>query len=277
MPQAILAEQAHIRVGGPDAEHFLHNLLTTDIEGLPQGVAMPGALLTAQGKILFCFLVARKGEGFVFELALRDAAEFHKRLKFYRLRAKAEIAEPIPVKVSITWGESAPPPAALKDGRFTAVEVWRSPAAYATPDDGDAWTALRIVRGVAEPHLDFAYGDVFPHDVNLDQIGGVSFKKGCYVGQEVVSRMQHRGTARRRLMIASADGPMSPGTEIMAGSKAAGVIGSVSAKAGMALVRLDRIKDALDAGEGITAGGDPVTLQFPQGVSYGWPATSAEA
>ena len=272
MPQAILTERAQIHVTGPEAQHFLHNLITTDIEGLPQGVWMPGALLTAQGKILFAFLVAREGDGFVLELSSGDAAEFHKRLKFYRLRAKVEIAEPAPVAVAVAWDVGATDPVALKDGRFAGVDVWRSARSEFAHGDGEAWTLLRIGNGVAEPHLDYAYSDVFPHDVNLDQIHGVSFKKGCYVGQEVVSRMQHRGTARRRLMIATAKGAIAGGMEVKAAGKGAGVIGSASGQTGMALVRLDRIKDALDKGEPVTAGDLVIKLQFPKGVGYDWPA-----
>ena len=273
MPQAILTERAQIHVGGPDAQHFLHNLVTTDIEGLPQGVWMPSALLTAQGKILFGFLVSRESDGFVLELDIRDAADFHKRLKFYRLRAKVEISEPEPAAIAVAWDVGATDPVALKDGRFAKVDVWRSAGSKFAHGDANAWTLLRIRYGVAEPRADYAYSDVFPHDVNLDQIHGVSFKKGCYVGQEVVSRMQHRGTARKRLMVATGESPITTGAEVKAGGKAAGSIGSVSGASGMALVRLDRIKDALDKGEPITAGDIAIKLQFPESVSYGWPAT----
>ena len=120
--------------------------------------------------------------------------------------------------------------------------------------------------GIAEPHIDYAYNDVFPHDINLDQTGGVSFKKGCYVGQEVVSRMQHRGTARRRLMVAESETALAPGAEVIAGGKLAGSIGTVSGASGLAMVRLDRVKDALDSGLAVTAGGSAIKLSFPTGV-----------
>ncbi len=274
MPQAILTERAQIHVGGPDAQHFLHNLVTTDIDGLPQGVWMAGALLTAQGKVLFAFLAAREGDGFVLELNAQDAADFHKRLKFYRLRAKVELSEPLPVTIAVAWDVGATDPVAQKDGRFASVDVWRSARSEFAHGDVDAWTLLRIGHGVAEPHIDYACSDVFPHDVNLDQVHGVSFKKGCYVGQEVVSRMQHRGTARKRLMVAMGESPVTSGAEIKAGGKAAGNIGSVSGTYALALVRLDRIRDALDRSEPVTAGDVTITLQFPESVSYGWPAAA---
>ncbi len=278
MPQAILTERAQIHVSGTDAQHFLHNLVTADIEGLPYRVWMASALLSAQGKIMFGFLVARNGDGFVLELALQDAAEFHKRLKFYRLRAKVDLSQPAQVSIAASWSSDTTDPAALRDGRFFGLDVWRSARSEFAHGDADAWTSLRIEYGIAEPHADYAYNDTFPHDVNLDQINGVSFKKGCYVGQVVVSRMQHRGTARRRVMIAAGSGALTSSMEVKTGGKIAGTIGSVSGTSGMALVRLDRIKVAMDRGEPVTAGDIPVTLRFPVGVSYGWPSSSeAEA
>ncbi len=278
MPHVILTGRAQIFVGGVDAQHFLHNLVTADIEGLSPGVFMASALLSAQGKIMSGFLVARDGDGFVLELVAQDAAEFHKRLKFYRLRAKVDLPEPVHVNIAVGWGENATDATAMKDGRFASVDVWRSARSELVDGNMDDWITLRIAHGIAEPHADYAYNDVFPHDVNLDQINGVSFKKGCYVGQEVVSRMQHRGTARRRVMVAQGEGGLTCGMALKAGGKIAGTIGSVSGTSGMALVRLNRVRDAMDLGESIFAGDVPVRLQFPVGVSYGWPTvTEAEA
>ncbi len=271
MPHVILNNLSHIRVGGAEAEHFLHNLVTSDIEGLAQGVWMPGALLTPQGKVLFAFLVARAEAGFVIEVLSQDAADLAKRLKFYRLRAKVDLSEPMPVAVAVSW--DAAQPGAMKDGRFGQTHVWRQTVAATSGKNIEAWTRLCIEHGVAEPHADFDYSDVFPHDINLDQMGGVSFKKGCYVGQEVVSRMQHRGTARNRLMVASARLDLTTGAELRAVGKVVGTIGATVGALALALVRLDRVKDALDAGQDILAGGMPVTLGFPTGVSYGWPET----
>src|SRR6185312_14806155 len=101
------------------------------------------------------------------------------------------------------------------------------------------WNAYRIATGVAESGADYALGDAFPHDVLLDQVGGIGFQKGCYVGQEVVSRMQHRGTARRRVLIVRGKAPLpAPGAEITAGSRAIGALGSVSGNNGLAIVRI---------------------------------------
>jgi tRNA-modifying protein YgfZ len=276
MPSVLIDNRAFIGVSGADAQHFLHNLVTADIEGLPAGEWRPSSLLTAQGKVQFAFLIARAEAGYQIDCDTRDAADLHKRLKFYRLRAKVDLSEPLAGSAEVVWDE-APPAGASRDSRFGSFPVWRSQAEPSRKGGTQNWDALRIQHGVAEPHTDYTYNDVFPHDINLDQIGGVSFKKGCYVGQEVVSRMQHRGTARRRLMIAESETVLVYGAEVVASGKPAGSIGTVSGASGLAMVRLDRVKDALDSGLAVTAGGSAIKLSFPTGVSYGWPETGPES
>ena len=131
--------------------------------------------------------------------------------------------------------------------------------------DAAAYEAHRIALGVPRGGLDFMYSDAFPHETNMDRLAGVDFDKGCYVGQEVVSRMQHRGTARTRSVKVLLDGP-SPeiGAAILAGDKPVGTIGSSADGKGIALVRIDRVADALDAGQPLTAGGLALTLAEPE-------------
>ncbi len=273
MPAVTLDHRSHIAIDGEEAEHFLHNLVTTDIAGLPNEEWRAGALLTAQGKVLFAFLIARSATGFVVDVAAQDAAEFAKRLKFFRLRAKVAIADPMPVSVAVVWQDAKPEGQFFRDSRFIGLDVWRGVETGSSRAQDGAWTALRIAYGVAEPHVDYAYSDVFPHDVNLDQIGGLSFSKGCYVGQEVVSRMHHRGTARWRLMAATGTDLIEK-SEVIADGKAAGALGSADGDAALALVRLDRIKSALDRGAEVLAGGKAIELSFPLGVQYSWPRAS---
>ena len=122
--------------------------------------------------------------------------------------------------------------------------------------DSGLYEAHRIAAGAPLGGLDFMYGDAFPHETNMDRLHGVDFEKGCYVGQEVVSRMQHRGSARTRTVKIILDGfAPEPGTAILAGDKPVGTIGSTSGQLGLALIRTDRVTDALDAGLALTAGG----------------------
>ncbi len=275
MPRSVLSNRALIRIGGVDAEPFLHNLVTCDVLTLTADELRAGALLSPQGKVVWSFLIGRDSDGYVLDVAAQDAVDFAKRLKFYRLRAKVDISEPEMVSVHVAWNEAARSDGLRRDTRFKSTDVFRG---FGKIDDApiDAgWIALRIAHGVAEAHLDYPYADMFPHDVNLDQIGGVAFTKGCYVGQEVISRMHHRGTARWRVMVATGEGLVS-GSAVTIEGRNSGTVGSISGTAGLAIVRLDRVKDALDKGSAIMAGDVPIAVSFPGDVTFTWPAASAE-
>ncbi|MEZ2332766.1 folate-binding protein YgfZ [Mesorhizobium sp. RCC_202] len=284
MPFAQLDNRALISVSGPDAEHFLQNILTTDLDALKPGEAKPGALLAPQGKILFDFLISRAGDNaFRLECRADIADDFVRRLMLYRLRAKADIAKQDQALVTVSWDNdstaSFSDSSALADTRFRDVAVKRAYGGVAR-DGGDinAWQALRIGSGIAESGLDYQLGDAFPHDVLLDETDGVGFKKGCYIGQEVVSRMQHRGTARRRVLIASAGSALpASGTELTVAGRPVGALGSVSGKTALAIARIDRVKAAVDAGEAIMAGDVAVALAIPSWAKFSFPQDAASA
>ncbi|WP_127523832.1 folate-binding protein YgfZ [Mesorhizobium sp. Z1-4] len=278
MPTAHITDRALILATGPDARPFLQNLITTDIESMVDGEIRPGALLTPQGKILFDFLISRYGaDGLRLECRADAADDFLRRLMLYKLRAKVEIDKQEQPVVAVAWeidsSTSRDDSSWLRDTRFADIDVRRSyheaPAADAT---ADAYAALRVAHGVAESGADYALGDAFPHDVLFDQNGGVGLKKGCFVGQEVVSRMHHRGTARRRLLLASADTPLPPaGTDIDAGGRAVGVLGTVAGAKGLAIARIDKVKAARDAGTVLAAGGIPLKLEIPGWATFTFP------
>ena len=145
--------------------------------------------------------------------------------------------------------------------------------------DASAWHAFRIASGIAESGADYALGDAFPHDVLLDQMDGIGFRKGCYVGQEVVSRMQHRGTARRRVLVVSGAPLPAQGTEIVSNGRPIGMLGSTADGKGLAILRIDRVKDALDAGTAIEADGVPLSVAIPDWAAFTYPeqASSGDA
>ncbi|MEI9424695.1 folate-binding protein YgfZ [Mesorhizobium sp. Cs1299R1N1] len=283
MPFALLKDRALISVSGPDAEHFLQNILTTDLDALGNGDAKPGALLTPQGKILFDFLISRAGENaFRIECRADVSDDFIRRLMLYKLRAKVEIANSEQTLVTVAWGKesiaSENDSTAVADGRFGDETVTRFYVGTADTGDIAAWQAFRIARGIAESGSDYALGDAFPHDVLLDEMGGVGFKKGCYVGQEVVSRMQHRGTARRRVLIVQAGLPLpAAGAELTVGGRPVGTLGSTATLTGLAIARIDRVKAALDAGQPVLADDVPVTLTIPAWAKFSFPQETAGA
>ena len=122
-------------------------------------------------------------------------------------------------------------------------------------NDAAPYEARRIALGVPKGGVDFAYGEAFPHECNLDRLNGVDFKKGCYVGQEVVSRVEHRGTARKRVVRVSFEGAAPElGAVVSAGEVALGVMGSSSAGRGLAMLRMDKAEEAAKAGVSIMSG-----------------------
>ena len=274
-----LPDRAVIEVGGEERAGFLQGLVTNDIEGLEAGEACFAGLLTPQGKILFDFIVVNTGEAILLDCPAAVAAELLKRLGFYKLRAKVTLADGSGRwRVAAAWGEGAD--AALKasagvvfpDPRLAAlgfrglVEQGR---AAGLGGDAAGYEVLRIAAAVPEGGKDYVYGDTFPHEACFDLLGGVSFKKGCYVGQEVVSRMQHRGTARTRVLAAAGAAALpAGGADVLADGFAVGRLGSVDGAKGIALARLDRVGDALAKGQALSAGGVSLTLQVPAWAGY---------
>lgn len=279
MKSAFLPDRGVVKVAGEDARNFLNGLVTTDVDRLKPGLGRFGALLTPQGKIIVDFLItevpAGHGGGFLIDCPKALADSLATKLKFYKLRAKVTV-ENLDLGVLAAWDgqPAAQPDLAFTDPRNEGLGVRilipedlkqkLSDLIGAELVDATEYEAHRIALGVPRGGLDFMYSDAFPHETNMDRLAGVDFDKGCYVGQEVVSRMQHRGTARTRSVKVLLDGP-SPeaGATILAGDKPVGTIGSTSGGRGIALVRIDRVAEALDAGQPLTAGGLALTLAEP--------------
>lgn len=270
MKFATLNDRSLIKVSGEEAESFLDNILTCKVIGLETNKASFGALLTPQGKILFDFFLIKKDDGFIFDIASNLAEDFTKRLTFYRLRAKVTIESQPELSLFALWGDENPyAEKQVADPRLKMMG-WRDYSGI-TPDGDEAdYTTHRINNAIPEGYHDFDYGDAYPHEVLMDQFGGVDFKKGCYVGQEVVSRMQHRGTAKKRIIIVESKDPLpATSTPITADGKPAGTLGSVSANIGLAMLRLDRIAKA----ETILADTTAVTPRLPNWVNFKMPET----
>ena len=282
MQAAFLPDRGVVKVSGEDARNFLNGLVTTDVTELKPGLGRFGALLTPQGKIIVDFLITEApsghGGGFLIDCPRALAQSLADKLAFYKLRAKVEVENlSDDLGVIAAWGGelAMKPDLAFADPRDAALG-WRilAPESLARKVAdligadlvGDsAYEAHRIVCGAPRGGLDFIYGDAFPHETNMDRLHGVDFDKGCYVGQEVVSRMQHRGTARTRTVkILLEDFSPEPGTAILAGDKPVGTMGSAAGRDGLALIRTDRVADALAAGVALKSGGLTIRLAEPE-------------
>lgn len=282
MKAAFLPDRGVVKVGGEDARNFLNGLVTTDVTLVRPGLGRFGALLTPQGKITIDFIIteapAGHGGGFLIDAPRALAKGLADKLGFYKLRAKVTVENlSDDLGVMAVWdGEpSTKPDLIFADPRHAALG-WRilvpeglaqkvADLAGAELVESAAYDAHRIATGVPRGGLDFIYGNAFPHETNMDRLHGVDFDKGCYVGQEVVSRMQHRGTARTRTVRIALDGAApEPGTAVVAGDKPVGTMGSSAGDAGLALIRTDRAIDALDAGTPLTSGGLAIRIADPE-------------
>jgi folate-binding protein YgfZ len=285
---SLLASRVVLRVGGADARKFLQGLITNDT-GKAQGTnAIHAGLLSPQGKILFDFFVVEDGDELLIDVAKDKAGELVQRLNFYRLRAQVEIAEEPALAVAAGRGTTPGPHQGAiiyADPRLAALGVrmlvpkgtdLTMLGCEAQPEAG--YHAFRISQGVPEGGRDYAFGEAFPHEALFDQLNGVDFAKGCYVGQEVVSRMEHRGTARKRIVPVEGEAPLpASGTSVETDGVPIGTLGSVSGKFGLAMIRLDRAEAALAGGKTLTAGGVKIALRRPSFARFAVPVAEVPA
>ena len=226
-----------VKVTGEAAKGFLHGLVTADIQKLGEGEARFCALLTPQGKIIADFIAvaapAKDGGGYLSRYPEALGTEIVDRLNRYKLRAKVlveDLSETLGV-LAVWDGSGATRTACATPTRAcprSAARIMLPPhhAAAAAADLGATFSMPRHMRPIASRSacpaaaLDFSYGDAFPHETDMDQFSGVDFTKGCYVGQEVVSRMEHRSIARTRAVPVRYDGTApAAGAAVMAGER----------------------------------------------------------
>ena len=272
MVPLILVDRAVISVGGAEATSFLQSLVSADIEALLPGRAVSAALLTPQGKILFDMIVFRSEDRFLIDCRSEIAEELSKRLSFYRLRSEVQIRPQEAFKV--VW---LPPAADQNDALFvdprSAQLGSRALSHNPAGEDGAlAYHRQRIAAGIAEAGIDYEPDSVFAHEANLDLLSGISFSKGCFIGQEVVSRMHHRGTARKRFLPCTIDGDI-PHKDVLvnAGARKIGTVGSSASGLVLALLRLDHLEDALRSRTPILANGAELTPRIPSWLSAAMP------
>jgi len=288
MKAALLPDRGVIKVIDDDVRKFLHGLVTADVLEVAPGTARFCALLTPQGKIIADFFVTQApngdGGGFFLDIPRAVAPTLVEKLNLYKLRAKVLIEDLTEILgVIAAWDGSGTTKQGLcyADPRLPALglRVMLAPhrAAAAANDLGatlvsaEDYEAHRIALAVPRGGLDFAYGDAFPHETDMDQLGGVDFAKGCYVGQEVVSRIEHRGIARTRAVALRYDGAApASGAPITAGERQVGTMGSAARGRGIALIRLDRVAEAEQSA--LAAGGIPIRLVKPDWARFSFPS-----
>lgn len=243
----VLDDRSVVSISGEDAKSLLQGLVTVDMDRLIDGACVFGALLSPQGKIQFDFHIHARGDEFLIDIDKSRAGDFLKRMMMYRLRSNVTLTDVSGDKhVVVSWGQDSEGPL---DNRLMAMGARyisdQNPTATATSND---YHTHRINLGVPEGGKDFAFDDIFPHDAMMDALNGVDFQKGCYVGQEVVSRVQHRSTARKRFyLIESKETLPASGGTVMLDDKAVGSIAMSKNKSALGLLRMDKVEGSEDA------------------------------
>jgi folate-binding protein YgfZ len=272
MPSAtitVLGDRGVVAVTGPDAAKLLQGLVTNDVDLLADRPSIAAGLLSPQGKILFDLVVYRMADGLLVETRATAAADLAKRLGLYKLRAQVTIAD-----VSSAWavvaswdGEVAWPVGSVggPDPRLAAMGSRYLVPAEAVRDFGSTadpalYDARRVALGVPEGGRDYALGDTFPHEADFDLRAGVSFTKGCYVGQEIVARMQHKTVVRKRVVRIRGTAPLTAGADVMAGEFAIGTVGTVDGDIALAFLKLDRAEELAAKGHGLRVGSAEVEI-----------------
>jgi folate-binding protein YgfZ len=242
---AQLKSRATLALSGADWRSFLQSLVTQDVETLAPGELRFAALLTPQGRLLFDLFVLGRGDGCLIDGAAEHLGALLQRLTMYRLRAKVEIAE-AHEPVCAFWGVDAAPSGWIRDPRAPAMgfRAYGEAAPYGCEvEDQAAYEAHRLAQGLPGP-ADWGSDKSYPIEANFDLLGGIDFRKGCFVGQETTSRMKRRGTIKNRMAPIAVDGPPPPtGAPLMAGELRAGAVSSSSEAGAMALLRLDRLSE----------------------------------
>ncbi len=295
MKAALLPDRGVVKVVGDDVRKFLNGLITSDMDRVKPGTARFAALLTPQGKVVGDFIAAElepaEGGGFFLDCPRALAPTLVEKFNFYKLRAKIIVEDLSEVLgVMAFWDNPGLSEYGLAyaDPRLPALGTRVMLPPHLTEEAAsdlaaelvaaEDYDAHRIALGIPRGGLDFMYGDIFPHEADMDQLGGIDFDKGCYIGQEVVSRVEHRATARSRLVpIAYDEFAPDDGLPVMAGEKQVGTLGSTANKRGIAMLRLDRVSDAIAAGTPLQAGGVTIRVVKPDWAKFPFPGEAHAA
>jgi folate-binding protein YgfZ len=287
---ALLPARAALGVAGDDRQTFLQGLVSIDATKVDGAHARHAAFLTAQGRFLHEFFMVAVGETIQLDAEAARLDDLSRRLKLYKLRAKVTLAPSTGLVVAAFWGENAAAAFGLAEEAGAAKELAggtvyvdpRLPAlgvrALVPPEtvgelaathgfaaaDAGAYDALRLANGVPDGSRDLGIEDALLLENGFDELGGVDWKKGCYVGQEVTARMKYRALIRKRLMPVRIDGSAPPfGTRVMLGDAEAGEMRSAAGGLGLALLRIEAVEKAAADGATLVAGDAKLTPHKP--------------
>jgi folate-binding protein YgfZ len=291
-----LSSRGVLAIGGPDARPFLQGLISNDVEQVTPERSIYAALLTPQGKFLFDFIIVQHGDELLLDAERARLPQLIQRLAMYRLRSKVEIADatsrfgcaallgedvaaaldlPLSAGATRALGGGAAlidPRLALLGGRAILLKD-ELPAALEelgfAPAPFEVYERHRLMQGVPDGSRDLPVEKATLLESGFDELHGIDFKKGCFVGQELTARMKYRGLVRKRLMPVAFEGaPPEPGTIIRLDGRDAGEMRSSADGIGLALLRLEQVTNAASEGTPLLAGETPLVPRKPDWVNF---------
>ena len=236
-----MTDRTVLSLTGTDRVDFLQGLVTNDVTRAMDAIVY-AALLTPQGKYLADFFVLGQPDRLLIDVAASHAPALLQRLTMYRLRADVQIAQ---TDIVVSRGTGPAPDGALPDPRDPAMG-WRFYGDVDISDD-TKWSMLRVAHLVPETGIDLT-PETYILEAGFERLHGVDFRKGCFVGQEIVARMKHKTTLRKGLVRVTVDGAAQPGDVIASGDREAGVVHTVCGDQAIAYLRFDRAADLRTTG-----------------------------
>jgi len=267
---AHLPERAVIEIAGDDRVTFLQGLVSNDVTGAQPGRAVWAALLTPQGRWLADFFILAEPDRLLLDAERAQLPALVQRLSRFRLRSKVAITPRNELSVYAAWNE------AWTSGRIAAPDPrlpdagWRvlSTEALQTTASADEWDRHRLALGLPDGSRDLEAEKTVLLEAGFDELGGISWTKGCYMGQELTARTKYRGLVKRRLVPVEVEGPLpAAGTPVLRNGLEVGTMRSGRDQHGLAVLRLDALRDQLAWGEALLTPRIPEWMRLPEQVT----------
>ena len=265
-----LPDRGVIEVSGEDRVSFLQGLVSNDVAEATAGRAVWAALLTPQGKWLADFFIFSDGERLLLDCEHAQVPALLQRLSRFRLRSKVALRAAEELGVYAVW-DGAPPQAeiAAPDPRLQEAG-WRllSPTPLPATASEEDWVRHRLALGLPDGSRDLESEKTVLLEAGFDELHGVSWTKGCYMGQELTARTKYRGLLKRRLVPVMVDGPLPvPGTPVQRDGMEVGTMRSGLGQSGLAVLRIDALRDVLSCGEATLTTRVPTWMSLPETVA----------
>lgn len=247
-----LENRAVIRLTGADVRKFLQGLVTNDVMKAVPGAAVYSALLTPQGKFMYDMIIMADGDDLLLDVEAERKDELVRRLTMYKLRADVTITGESGLKVWAVWTDAEPEGIAVADPRDASLgyRVISAEMPGAAPLAFADYESKRLALGIPDGSRDMEVEKYFWLETDAERLNGVSFSKGCYVGQELTARMKHRTALKKKLVAVKAEGgTLTAGQQITAeNGKSAGEIRTTDGTNAIAYFRLEFTDATLNAG-----------------------------